>query len=118
MSEPSRSSGIWSRLIARRAIAPARESGAVVLLENLRFHAEEEADDPAFAKELASYADLYVNDAFGTAHRAHASTAGSSRLRGIRAASAPARSRKREVILAKVRDQRVRNPHAAVGPLR
>jgi phosphoglycerate kinase len=50
--------------------------GEVLLLENLRFHAEEEANDPAFAKALASYADVYVNDAFGTAHRAHASTVG------------------------------------------
>jgi phosphoglycerate kinase len=50
--------------------------GEVILLENLRFHAEEEANDPAFAKTLASYADVYVNDAFGTAHRAHASTEG------------------------------------------
>jgi len=50
--------------------------GEALLLENLRFHAEEEANDPGFAKTLASYADLYVNDAFGTAHRAHASTVG------------------------------------------
>src|SRR6478736_634704 len=48
--------------------------GEVLLLENLRFHAEEEAGDVAFAKELASLGDIYVNDAFGTAHRAHAST--------------------------------------------
>jgi phosphoglycerate kinase len=48
----------------------------IVLLENLRFHPEEEANDPAFAATLASYADTYVNDAFGTAHRAHASTVG------------------------------------------
>ena len=47
-----------------------------MLLENVRFHAEEEKNDPAFAKELASMADIFVNDAFGTAHRAHASTAG------------------------------------------
>ena len=52
------------------------ESGQVLLLENLRFHAEEEANDPAFSKALASLADIYVNDAFGSAHRAHASTEG------------------------------------------
>nr|HPM41640.1 phosphoglycerate kinase [bacterium] len=50
--------------------------GQVMLLENLRFHAEEEANDEGFSKQLASLADVYVNDAFGTAHRAHASTAG------------------------------------------
>jgi phosphoglycerate kinase len=50
--------------------------GECILLENLRFHAEEEKNDPAFAKALASYADVFVNDAFGTAHRAHASTEG------------------------------------------
>ena len=50
------------------------KSGEVLLLENLRFHVEEEAGDVAFAKELASLGDIYVNDAFGTAHRAHAST--------------------------------------------
>ncbi len=52
------------------------EPGEVLLLENLRFHKEETANDPVFAKELASGADLYINDAFGTAHRAHASTEG------------------------------------------
>ncbi|HET7646686.1 MAG TPA: phosphoglycerate kinase [Candidatus Limnocylindria bacterium] len=50
--------------------------GDLILLENLRFHAEEEANDPEFAKSLAGLADLYVNDAFGAAHRAHASTEG------------------------------------------
>jgi phosphoglycerate kinase len=54
--------------------------GEIVLLENLRFHAEEEANDPEFAAALASYADVYVNDAFGTAHRAHASTVGVAKL--------------------------------------
>jgi len=52
------------------------EKGQALLLENLRFHAEEEANDENFAKQLAKLADFYVNDAFGTAHRAHASTAG------------------------------------------
>lgn len=50
--------------------------GSVLLLENVRFYKEEEKNDPEFAKKLASLADLYVNDAFGTAHRAHASTEG------------------------------------------
>ncbi len=52
------------------------KDGEVLLLENVRFYSEEEANDPAFSKKLASLADVYVNDAFGTAHRAHASTAG------------------------------------------
>lgn len=60
---------------ARRVVAEMGERD-VVLLENLRFNPGEKKNDPAFAKELASMADLYVNDAFGTAHRAHASTAG------------------------------------------
>lgn len=51
------------------------QNGEVVLLENLRFHKEETKNDPEFAKKLASYADIYVSDAFGTVHRAHASTA-------------------------------------------
>ncbi len=59
-----------------RAAVDALKPGEVLLLENLRFHAEEEKNDEAFAKELASLGDVYVNDAFGTAHRAHASTEG------------------------------------------
>lgn len=56
--------------------AQSLKAGEVLLLENLRFYPQEEANDDAFAKQLASYGDIYVNDAFGTAHRAHASTAG------------------------------------------
>ncbi|MDT9546561.1 MAG: phosphoglycerate kinase [Chlorobium sp.] len=56
--------------------ALALQDGEVMLLENLRFHPEEEANDPEFAKELAALGEIYVNDAFGTAHRAHASTEG------------------------------------------
>lgn len=58
------------------AAVGAMENGQVALLENVRFYAGEEANDPEFAKQLAANADLYVNDAFGTAHRAHASTEG------------------------------------------
>ena len=61
---------------AARALKP----GDAVLLENVRFHTEEEANDPAFAKQLASLADYFVMDAFGTAHRAHASTEGVARI--------------------------------------
>ena len=59
-----------------KAKAAALKEGEVLLLENVRFDAREEKNDPAFAKELADLAELYVNDAFGSAHRAHASTAG------------------------------------------
>ncbi len=59
-----------------KAKAASLKEGEVLMLENVRFHKEEEKNDPAFAKELSSLADIYVNDAFGTAHRAHASTAG------------------------------------------
>src|SRR5882724_2207335 len=54
--------------------------GEVLLLENLRFHPEEEKNDPEFSKQLASLCDLYVNDAFGSAHRAHASTVGMTKF--------------------------------------
>jgi phosphoglycerate kinase len=61
------------------AAVNALQDREIVLLENLRFHAEEEKNDPEFARQLASIADLYVNDAFGSAHRAHASTEGVTR---------------------------------------
>ena len=62
------------------AAAAALRDGDVLLLENVRFHPEEELDDPAFAAKLARLGELYVNDAFGTAHRAHASTEGVAHL--------------------------------------
>ena len=61
-------------------LASELKDGEVMLLENVRFHKEEEKNDPEFAKKLASLAEVYVNDAFGTAHRAHASTAGLANL--------------------------------------
>jgi phosphoglycerate kinase len=64
---------------AEKAVATLAPGG-VLLLENLRFHAAEEDNDPAFAKQLAALADVYVNDAFGSAHRAHASTEGITRF--------------------------------------
>jgi phosphoglycerate kinase len=71
---------------------PARKAGGpLILLENLRFHPEEEKNDPAFAKQLAELADVYVDDAFGAAHRAHASVVGIvEQLRWRAGASAPA----------------------------
>lgn len=62
------------------SVAKSLNAGEVLMLENLRFHKEEEKNDENFAKELASLADVYVNDAFGTAHRAHASTEGIARV--------------------------------------
>ncbi|RUS53850.1 phosphoglycerate kinase [Kurthia sp. 3B1D] len=59
-----------------KAVVAAMEDGDIVLLENVRFHAGEEKNDPALAKQFAELADVYVNDAFGAAHRAHATTAG------------------------------------------
>ena len=68
-----------------KAVAALRE-GECLMLENLRFHAEEEKNDPGFCRQLAALADVYVNDAFGAAHRAHASTAGMVPLVPVRAA--------------------------------
>jgi phosphoglycerate kinase len=62
------------------ALAKALKAGEILMLENVRFHKEEEANDQGFAKELASLGDVYINDAFGTAHRAHASTEGLAHL--------------------------------------
>ena len=66
-----------------KAKIAAMKNGTAVLLENIRFDAREEKNDPEFAKELGAYATLYVNDAFGTAHRAHASTAGVAMYAGL-----------------------------------
>src|SRR4030095_10229029 len=60
--------------------AKACKPGDILLLENVRYHKEEEANDPVFAEKLARVADVYVNDAFGAAHRAHASTEGVARI--------------------------------------
>jgi phosphoglycerate kinase len=81
--------GLLGRAVrfAEDCVGPAAESavaalqpGEVLLLENLRFHPEEEENDPGFARRLAAHGDVYVNDAFGTAHRAHASTEGVTRF--------------------------------------
>ena len=76
--------GAVDRLLHRRGMCSRRRipwtAGDILLLENLRFHPEEEANDPEYAKALASLGEVYVNDAFGTAHRAHASTEGVARL--------------------------------------
>ena len=66
-----------------KAKAAALEAGRAILLENTRFDKREEKNDPEFAKELASFADIFVNDAFGAAHRAHASTAGVAMYGGL-----------------------------------
>jgi len=98
--------------VARQAVAAAKP-GEVLLLENLRFEAGEEKNDPAFCGKLAALADVYVNDAFGTAHRAHASTAGVAALFSERAAG-PLMARE-ITALTKVRDNPERPFVAVVG---
>jgi phosphoglycerate kinase len=85
----------------------------LLLLENLRFHPEEEKNDPAFAVELAALADVYVDDAFGAAHRAHASTEGMARLVAVRAAGFL--MRKEVEALSKVTDHPERPLIAILG---
>ena len=85
----------------------------VLLLENLRFHPEEDKNDPAFAKQLAALADVYVDDAFGAAHRAHASTEGMARLVPIRAAGLL--MRKEVEALSKITEQPERPLVAILG---
>ncbi|MGV8041631.1 MAG: phosphoglycerate kinase [Thermoanaerobaculaceae bacterium] len=97
---------------ARQAVAAARP-GDVLLLENLRFDAGEEANSPELCQKLAALADLYVNDAFGTAHRAHASTAGVAKLFTAPAAG-PLMARELGA-LGKVRDNPERPFVAVVG---
>ncbi len=98
--------------VARAAVAAARP-GDVLLLENLRFDKGEEGNDPAFCAALRALADVYVNDAFGTAHRAHASTAGVAQLFAERAAG-PLMAREIHA-LSKVRDDPARPFVAVVG---
>ena len=98
--------------VARQAVAAAKP-GDVLLLENLRFEAGEEKNDPAFCERLAALADVYVNDAFGTAHRAHASTAGVAPFFAERAAG-PLMARE-IAALARVRDNPARPFVAVVG---
>ena len=97
---------------ARQAVAQAKP-GDVLLLENLRFEAGEEKNDPAFCAKLAALADVYVNDAFGTAHRAHASTAGVAAYFPERAAG-PLMAREIAALM-KVRDNPERPFVAVVG---
>ncbi len=88
LANPSASSDDCIGDKAADAVA-AMKNGDVVLLENVRYYNEEEANDPAFAEKLAKVADVYVNDAFGAAHRAHASTEGVARVVAKRGGFAP-----------------------------
>jgi phosphoglycerate kinase len=94
---------------ARTAVADAQAGSKVALLENLRFHPQEEKDDPDFAKSLAELADLYVNDAFGAAHRSHASVDGMVSFFSRPSASAKAS--------ADMQDLKTLGPRAASGLL-
>jgi phosphoglycerate kinase len=96
--------------VARAAVAAAK-AGDALLLENLRFDAGEEGNDPGFCERLRALADAYVNDAFGTAHRAHASTAGVAKLFAARAAG-PLMARE-IAALSKLRDH-PEHPYVAV----
>ena len=89
------------------------ESGQVLLLENLRFHPEEEANDPGFAKKLASLCEIYVNDAFGSAHRAHASTEGITHF--VKRAAAGLLMEKELTYMGKALDQPARPFVAIIG---
>ncbi|HEY5615373.1 MAG TPA: phosphoglycerate kinase, partial [Bacteroidota bacterium] len=71
---------------AVKKMTESLKDGECLMLENLRFHNEEEANDPGFAKQLAALGDVYINDAFGTAHRAHASTEGVTKFMSTSAA--------------------------------
>ena len=94
----------------------AMKPGEILLLENLRFERGEEANDPAFAKQLASLAELYVNDAFGTIHRKHASTYGAAQLFSDRLAGFLVR---REIkVLNQVRDHPARPFRVVVGGIK
>ncbi len=98
---------------AAEAASKALPPGGVLLLENLRFHPEEEKNDPAFAAALAELGDVYVNDAFGTAHRAHASTEGVAKL--LRPAVAGFLMQKELDYLGRALDQPVRPFVAILG---
>src|SRR5690606_23855976 len=97
---------------ARKVVSDLREGG-VVLLENLRFHEGEEKNDPAFARELAALADVYVNDAFGAAHRAHASVSALPGLMEERAAGLLMHAELRA--LGRIQDDPPRPYYAVLG---
>lgn len=92
------------------------KAGEVLLLENIRFHPGEESNDPAFSKELASLADIYVNDAFGTLHRAHASVYGAAKLFPLRLAGFLVK--KELEMLSQIRDCPVRPLTVVVGGIK